>query len=82
MAQCEPRCSEFNRLCPRTRLLLVRQHPDKTEIGRIACGFDFLGYRFSSAGLTVERCVARLSRIYEQGAVASRIGTYVRRWER
>ena len=35
--------------------LRVRQHPDKTIIGRIARGFDFLGYRFSSAGLAVAR---------------------------
>ena len=67
--------------------LRVRQHPDKTIIGRIARGFDFLGYRFSSAGLavarqTVERCVARISQLYEQGAAASRIGAYVQRWER
>ena len=65
----------------------VRQHPDKTTIGRIARGFDFLGYRFSSAGLavarqTVERCAARICLLYEQGAATSRIGDYVRRWVR
>ena len=47
------------------------QHPDKTFIGRISRGFDFLGYTFTPAGLdvapqTVERCVERLSRLYEQ----------------
>ena len=67
--------------------LRVRQHPDKTIIGRIARGFDFLGYRFSAAGLavarqTVERCAARMSQLYEQGAAMSRIGDYVRRWAR
>jgi len=67
--------------------LRVRQHPDKTTIGRIARGFDFLGYRFSTAGLavawqTVERCVARICLLYEQGAAMSRIGDYVRRWVR
>jgi hypothetical protein len=31
--------------------LCVLQHPGKTIIGRIARGFDFLGYRFSVAGL-------------------------------
>ncbi|MGZ3316535.1 MAG: hypothetical protein ACXU95_04455 [Isosphaeraceae bacterium] len=45
------------------------QHPDKTFIGRISRGFDFLGYTFTPAGLdvapqTVERCVERLSRLY------------------
>jgi hypothetical protein len=70
--------------------LVVTQHPDKTIIGRIARGFDFLGYRFTSTGLavarqTVERCAERVSRLYEQGAAACRIGIYVRgsaRWVR
>jgi hypothetical protein len=58
---------------------------DKTFIGRIARGFDFLGYWFSPAGLgvapkTVERFVERVSRLYEQGADLGRIGEYVRRW--
>ena len=65
--------------------LRVRQHPVKTTIGRIARGFDFLGYRFSAAGLasarqTVERCAEDVSRRYEQGADVSRIGTYIVRW--
>ncbi len=32
--------------------------------------------------LTVERMVERVSRLYEQGATASRIGEYARRWWR
>lgn len=65
----------------------MRQHQKKTIIGIIARKFDFPGYRFSSAGLavareTVERCVAPSFRLYEQGAAMSRIGDYVRRWER
>jgi hypothetical protein len=44
--------------------LKVEKHPDKTFIGRIERGFDFLGYRFSSAGLgiapqTIDRFKAR-----------------------
>ncbi len=67
--------------------LLVTQHPDKTMIGRIARGFDFLGYRFSDERLaltrqTVERCRERVSRLYEQGADVCRIGTYLQRWWR
>ena len=48
--------------------------------------FDFLGYRFSAAGLvgvamqTVQRCVERMNRLYEHGADYVRIGDYVRRW--
>jgi hypothetical protein len=42
-------------------------------------GFDFLGYRFSAAGLavarqTVERCMAKLSQLDERGTAARRIG--------
>lgn len=47
------------------------KHPDKTFIGRVERGFDFLGYHFSPAGLsvaasTMERFVARATRLYEQ----------------
>ncbi len=65
--------------------LLVEQHPDKTFIGRIVRGFDFLGYWFSPSGLgvagkTVARMLKRVSRLYEQGADDERIETYVWRW--
>ncbi len=66
--------------------LKVEQHPDKTFIGRIERGFDFLGYRFQSDGLagvarqTIERFVERATRLHEQGADSERIGEYVRRW--
>ena len=53
----------------------LEKHPDKTFIGRIARGFDFLGYHFGPSGLsvaakTVERLVARAIRLNEQGAGA------------
>lgn len=35
--------------------LRVVQHPDKTFIGRVAKGFDFLGYQFGDGGLGVAR---------------------------
>jgi len=46
-------------------------HPDKTYIGRIARGFDFLGYQFDPAGLrlsevTLRRHQEKLTRLYEQ----------------
>ena len=67
--------------------LHVEQHPDKTFIGRISGGFDFLGYAFTPAGLEVapqaiDRCVQRVSQLYEQGVDLIRIGTYVGRWLR
>jgi len=66
-------------------VLLVEKHPDKTFIGRIARGFDFLGYFFSRQGFriakkTIERMLDKVSRLYEQGADERRIEEYVKRW--
>ena len=33
--------------------LKVQKHPDKTFIGRVAKGFDFLGYSFEPKGLSI-----------------------------
>ena len=65
--------------------LRVEQHPDKTFIGRVARGVDFLGYWFTPEGLgiaskSVERFAERVSQLYEQGAGENRIEEYVRRW--
>ena len=51
--------------------LKLKQHPDKTFIGRISRGFDFLGYHFSTeplqlASITVKKHVERYRRLYEQ----------------
>jgi RNA-directed DNA polymerase len=64
--------------------LHVEQHPDKTLIGRISRGFDFLGCAFTPARLevhtpAVERCVERVSRLYERGVDLVHIGAYARR---
>lgn len=67
----------------------LTKHPDKTFIGRIEKGFDFLGYRFSRAGLTVasatvDRFIERIARLYEQEQFSAErpplLGPYVRRW--
>jgi hypothetical protein len=64
----------------------MQQHPDKTFVGRISRGFEFLGYSFSALGLsgiarvTGERFVERVTQLYEQGADKVRIGQYIRRW--
>ena len=65
----------------------MEQHPDKTFIGRISRGFDFLGYAFSPEGLavaakTVARFAERVTRLYEQGADDLCIGAYARHWRR
>ena len=71
--------------------LCLEKHPDKTFIGRIERGFDFLGYHFSREGLTVAKAtirkfVTRAIRLYEQepgeAEASSRFGLYVRRWVR
>jgi hypothetical protein len=64
--------------------LHVEQHHDKTFIGRISRGFDFLGYAFKPTGLdaappTIERCATRVSSLYERGVDLLHIGPYVRR---
>jgi hypothetical protein len=51
--------------------LRLEKHPEKTFIGRIERGFDFLGYHFSPKGLTaarktLKRFVSRATRLYEQ----------------
>ncbi len=69
--------------------LRMEKHPDKTFIGRIERGFDFLGYHFGPQGLalaekTLAAFVERALRLYEQDlekpSGSSRFGTYVRRW--
>ena len=51
--------------------LQLEKHPDKTFIGGIEKGFDFLGYRFTPRSLTVarktiENFLERALRLYEQ----------------
>ncbi len=71
--------------------LHLEKHPEKTFIGRIEKGFDFLGYHFrpgqlSVAQKTTEQFVARAIRLYEQepgeAFASSRFGEYLRRWVR
>ena len=71
--------------------LRLEKHPDKTFIGRIERGFDFLGYHFSPKGLSVakenlKRFVSRATRLYEQEPGepydSSRLGLCVRHWVR
>ncbi len=69
--------------------LRLEKHPDKTFIGRIDKGFDFLGYHFGPEGLrvaktTIQNFVEHASRLYEQERERpngpSSLGMYVRRW--
>lgn len=69
--------------------LKLEKHPDKTFIGLIERGFDFLGYHFSREELRVAKSTltnffAKITRLYEQSPStpegAERVGCYVRRW--
>jgi RNA-directed DNA polymerase len=71
------------------RALGLEKHPDKTFIGPIERGFDFLGYHFGPAGLavakqTIGNSIEKASRLDEQerraASAASPLGMYVRRW--
>jgi len=68
------------------RKLKFRVAVDKTYIGKISRGFEYLGYRFTGSGIqglapkTMTKFKERVTTLYEQGASAHRIGCYVRRW--
>jgi hypothetical protein len=77
------------------KLLKVEQAPDKTFIGKISKGFDFLGYHFDGTQLTVaaktvEKHLLHYRQLYEQLRkkkatsieMASVLGLYVKRWQR
>lgn len=59
---------------------------DKTYIGKIENGFDFLGYRFGGQGLsglaqkTWDNFKTRMRKLYEQGAPSQRLCDYTKHW--
>jgi hypothetical protein len=72
-------------------VLDLEAHPDKTFIGRIERGFDFLGYHFTRAGLSIARkpfvnFLEKTSRLYEQeccaGHASAALEMYVGPWVR
>jgi RNA-directed DNA polymerase len=69
----------------------LEKHPDKTFIGHIERGFDFLGYAFSRGALrvaqqTLNNHASRLHRLYERRKTtptwAVCLDAYVTRWMR
>jgi RNA-directed DNA polymerase len=75
--------------------LKVEKHPDKTYIGKIENGFDFLGYQFNGNHLTVskktvEKRVLHWHQLYEQQKQKKAtsvemtfvLDCYVNRWQR
>jgi hypothetical protein len=74
--------------------LKIEQAPDKTFIGKISKGFDFLGYHFDGKNLTVAaktvtKHVLHYRQLYEQlrkkkatsDKMALALGQYVKRWQ-
>ena len=71
--------------------LQLEKHPEKTFVGRIEKGFDFLGCRFTRQNLTVARKTIenfpeRALRLYEQEpgerGGSPRLESYATRWRR
>ncbi|MBS0357658.1 MAG: group II intron reverse transcriptase domain-containing protein [Proteobacteria bacterium] len=65
--------------------LKLSLHPDKTTIGKIKNGFDFLGFHFAPelltvAKITLERTMSKMQQLYEQGATLKRLADYWRRF--
>ena len=65
--------------------LKLEKHPDKTQMGRVEKGFDFLGYHLSTkalgvATITLEKVQRNIAQLYEQGASIERIGQYWQKW--
>ena len=65
--------------------LKIEKHPDKTEMGRVERGFDFLGYHYSSDGLsvacvTLERFNVKAAQLYEQTRSLPAGQRYLRRF--
>jgi len=76
-------------------LLKVKQHPDKTFIGKIEKGFDFLGYHFSRQSIklaknTVNKHLEKIHQLYEQqkrkkatsNEMTLILDDYLKRWRR
>jgi hypothetical protein len=66
-------------------VLKVDKHPDKTFIGKVERGFDFLGYFLKPKKLiialsTLKGFATRITQLYGQGADCIRIGKYVKHW--
>jgi len=74
----------------------LEQHPDKTTIGPVVRGFDFLGYTYSAAGLGreddpqssgqiklhwLDEQYLRASKSAPRAQIEAAITTYIARWK-
>jgi hypothetical protein len=66
----------------------LEQHLEKTFIGRVSRGFDFLGVDFqpgaplAPSAVSLARHTEKTARLHEQGASPERIGRYRQHWQR
>ena len=65
--------------------LKVEKHPDKTFIGKVEKGFDFLGYNLTPGRIvpsrsSVRKFKERIVQLYEQGVDSISIEQYILRW--
>jgi hypothetical protein len=64
--------------------LKLKMHPDKTYLGWIKKGFDFLGVHFGDtptiSKTSLENHRTKLAQRYAQGASDACIGNYIARW--
>ena len=77
----------FDDFCeePSMNELRLEQHPNKTMIGRLERGFDFLRYQLnldtlSVAEKTLKRFENNITRLYKQGGDSVRIGQHIKKW--
>jgi hypothetical protein len=71
----------------RARLREQLTAANKTWIGRVSKGFDFLGYHISLNGLSMakrsfDRMSVKFHRLFEQGADQARLVQYLQHWIR
>jgi len=68
------------------RCLKLKLAIDKTYIGRIKNGFDFLGYRFNHRGLigfakkTIDNYNNHITELYEHHTVDNGLASYIKHW--
>jgi hypothetical protein len=58
--------------------LKLKQHLDKTTVGRIKNGFDFLGYQFGQEKITaskrtLQNHIRRIIQLYEQKKASTKL---------
>ncbi|NEW61378.1 Ig-like domain-containing protein [Sulfurovum sp. bin170] len=69
------------------KALKLQVAPNKTFIGKVQKGFDFLGLHINTTGVaaslaSIKKRDKKISWLYEQSATTNRIKSYLKRWSR